>query len=124
MLGWLKKKLAESPSTVVVAPGVNKVHNIECRFNNGTNRHGKLGQDRWSDGQERFSLILRDLPAGHDRLRLFQCGECVSEFDRSGSKFEFRWKGMISDEIPLFVIGEELRVEAGGLVLTGIVEAD
>ena len=124
MLGWLKNKIAQSPSAVVVGPGVIKTHNIECRFRDGSTRHGKLGQDRWSDGQERFSLVLRGLPAGNEPVKLYRGDKLVSKFERSSGKLEFRWKGMSNDEIPRFEIGESLRVEVGGLELTGIVEAD
>ena len=120
----LKSKFVNSPNVVVTGAGVRKTHNVECRFRNGTSRHGKLGQDRWSDGQERFSLVLRDLPAGEDPVLLFRGNEKVSEFERSGTKLEFRWKGISSDTIPQFEIGEELRIETGGTVLSGIVEAD
>ncbi|MHA7819904.1 MAG: hypothetical protein ACX930_09690 [Erythrobacter sp.] len=124
VLNWLKKKIAESPSTVMTGPGVIKTHNVECRFRDGTRRHGKLGQDRWSDGQERFSVVLSDLPSGSDPVKLFRGTDLVSEFDRTGTTLEFRWKGMSSDDIPKFEIGESLRIEAGELVLEGVVEAD
>ncbi|WFL76277.1 hypothetical protein P7228_09730 [Altererythrobacter arenosus] len=120
----LKNKLADSPSMIVTGPGVLKTHDVECRFRNGATRYGKLAQDRWSDGQERFSLVLRDLPPGDEPVRLFRGEALISEFERNGSTLEFRWKGMSSEAIPQFEIGEQLRVEVGSLELTGTVEAD
>ncbi|MEP5938148.1 MAG: hypothetical protein ABJ239_07470 [Erythrobacter sp.] len=129
MFGWLKKKIAASPSMVVTGAGVLKTHDVEARFRqNGTadnSYHGKLKQSRWSDGQERFSLRLRDL--GHDHggeIVLFCNNNQVSEFELSGADLEFRWKGMSSDAIPQFEIGDQLRVDAGPLSLTAIVEPD
>ena len=124
IIAALRKKLVASPGFISVAPGVTKTHNVECRFRDGANHHGKLGQDRWSDGQERFSIYLRNLPRGEDPVKLFNENVLVSEFERSGSTFEFRWKGISSEAIPQFEIGEALRIECGGLQLTGVVEAD
>lgn len=124
VLNWLKKKIAESPNTVVAGPGVIKTHNVECRFRDGERRIGKLGQDRWSDGQERFSLNLRDLPQGSDPVRLYREGELVSEFEREGRTLAFRWKGMSGEDIPRFEIGQSLSIETGGMTASGVVEAD
>ena len=125
MFKWLRKKIANSPSTVVVGPGVLKTHNVECRFrDDNAARYGKLCQDRWSDGQERFSLVLRSLPVGDDPAQLYKGDELVSGFDRTGNKLNFRWKGMSSESIPKFDIGDVLRIEVGGLAIAGTVEAD
>ena len=127
ILGWLRDKIANSPSVVTTGPGVLKTHDVECRFYteaDNRKRVGKLRQDRWSDGQERFSLVLRDLPKGTDPVMLFRGDEMVSEFEREGSTFEFRWKGISSDAIPKFSIGDHLMIEVGGESFLGIVEAD
>ncbi|NVE95963.1 hypothetical protein [Altererythrobacter lutimaris] len=118
-------KYGDSASVVVTGRGVIKTHNVEARFRSGTMYHGKLGQDRWSDGQERFSLRLNKLTADHDgTLRLFRNGDEVSEFEITDSAISFRWKGISSDAIPQFDIGDQLRVEVGSMSLNAIVEAD
>ncbi len=129
MFGWLKKKIAESPSMVVVGEGVLKTHDVEARFRdaapNSKRFFGKLKQSRWSDGQERFSLRLRDLSSDHDgKLRLYRDADQVSEFELEGSAIEFRWKGMSSDAIPKFEIGDKLRIEVGSMSITATVEPD
>lgn len=124
LVTWLKRWIATSPSAIVTGPGVIKTHDVECRFSAGGRRYGKLGQDRWSDGQERFSLVLRNLPAGNEPVKLYRGAELLSQFERSGQRFEFRWKGMAGEDIPRFAIGEELRIECGELTMSGIVEAD
>ena len=124
MFKWIKEKIAASPTAVVTGPGVIKVHNVECRFRHAGTRYGKLGQDRWSDGQERFTLRLNRLPIRNGFVMLYRAGELVSEFEVSENAVRFAWKGMSDESIPQFEIGEELSIEAGDMVLTGIVEAD
>ena len=125
VIAGLRNKLTNSSSVVVTGKGVLKTHNVEAKFRSDTGYHGKLGQDRWSDGQERFSLRLSKLGSDHDgKLQLFRNGEQVSEFDVSGSAIDFAWKGMSSEAIPLFAIGDQLRVDVGSLSITATVEAD
>jgi len=129
MFGWLKRKITSSPIMVMTGPGVLKTHDVEAKFRqdiSGGNRYfGKLVQSRWSDGQERFSLRLRGLASGHDgKLRLYRDGDQVSEFDLAGSAIDFRWKGMSSDTIPKFEIGDRLRIDVGPMSIAAIVEPD
>lgn len=128
IIAALKNKLARSNSVVVTGPGVTKIHNIECKFRSeGGGRdiyHGKLSQDRWSDGQERFSLRLHKLPAHDGKIFLHRGSKLISEFDAKGSNVQFAWKGISSDTIPLFEIGEQLVIIVGSQKLAGTVEAD
>ncbi len=129
MFGWLKDKIASSPHVVVVGKGAHKTHNVECRLLSANpvrgEPFGKLSQDRWSDGQGRFKLYLRDLPADlNDKAMLYFRNEQVAEFDVSGGKLEFAWKGTTTDDMPKFEVGEELRVEIGSVSLSGIVKLD
>ncbi len=129
MFRWLEKTIKKSRSTVMTAPGVLKIHNAEAKFRSTSNDrrspYGKLSQDRWSDGQERFSLTLRNLPDTHGgKVRLLSEGNLVAEFDVSGSTLKFQWKGYSSEDIPLIAIGACVTIEAGSTVLNAIVEAD
>lgn len=128
VIGGLKKKLTNSSSLVVTGPGVLKTHNVECRFwsepEQGGVYHGKLSQDRWSDGQERFSLRLHKLPEVSEKVALFRDEQLVSEFDADGKSVNFAWKGMSTQDIPQFEIGEKLFVQCGSKRLSGTVEAD
>jgi hypothetical protein len=124
----LKNKIANSPNAVVTGPGVLKVHNVECRFWSERSGervyHGKLAQDRWTDGQERFSLRLNKLPAHNGKVPLYRADALVSEFEAKGTSAKFAWKGISDDSIPKFDIGEPLLIVCGSEKLTGTVEAD
>ncbi|MBV7266204.1 hypothetical protein [Erythrobacter ani] len=124
----VKRKAANSSSLIVTGPGVLKTLNIECLFwSEDSGRkiyHGKLSQDRWSDGQERFSLRLHNLPSNRGSVQLLRGDQRVSEFETQGSSVRFAWKGMISEEIPAFSIGENLAILVGDQKLTGTVEPD
>jgi len=124
MFGWLRNRTRASSSLVVTGPGVIKVHNVECRFRGAANSYGKLSQDRWSDGQERFRLKLRNLPAGEASVQLMRHGMLVGEFEVSGGRVRFVKVVKADEAVPKFEIGETLTIEAGRLTLTGIVEAD
>ncbi len=129
MFRWLKKAINRSQTTVITAPGVLKIHNVEAKFrcasNDRRSPYGKLSQDRWSDGQERFNLTLRNLPDSHGgKVRLLSEGKLVAEFNVSGSTLKFQWKGYSSEDIPLIAIGDCVTIEAGSTVFSAIVEAD
>ncbi|MCK0127601.1 hypothetical protein [Erythrobacter sp. F6033] len=129
MFRWLEKAINKSRTTVITAPGALKIHNVEAKFRSASNErrspYGKLSQDRWNDGQERFSLTLRNLPNSHGgKVRLLTEGNLVAEFDVSGSTLKFQWKGYSSENIPLIAIGDRVTIEAGSTVLSAIVEAD
>lgn len=126
-LAWLlKNKAANSANVIVTGPGVLKTHDVEAKFRSESRKFlGKLAQSRWSDGQERFSLRLQGLTADHGgKLSLYRNGDLVSEFDISGSAITFRWKGISSDAIPKFEIGDQVRVDVGAMSLSAIVEPD
>ncbi len=129
MFRWLEKAINRSRVTVMTAPGVLKIHNVEAKFrgvpNDRRSPYGKLSQDRWSDGQERFNLTLHNLPENHGgKVRLLCEGNLVAEFDVSGATLKFQWKGYSSEDIPLIAIGERVEVEVGSTVLSAIVAAD
>lgn len=121
----ISRKFRNSASVVVTGPGVLKTHDVEAKFRLNGKYHGKLAQSRWSDGQERFILRLRGLMADHDgQVRLFRNVDQVSEFEITGSALSFEWKGMSSDDIPKFEIGDQVRVDIGSMSLLATVEAD
>ena len=128
ILVWLKNNVSASASVVTTGPGVLKVHNVECAFwSEGAGKgvfHGKLSQDRWSDGQERFKLYLHKLPAGLETLRLYQGDTAIADFAVEGSKVRFASKGKVDESKPQFEIGTALEIRSGDFVLRGIVEAD
>lgn len=122
---WLKKNMSANASLVVTGPGVLKTHDVECKFRSDEGYHGKLSQSRWSDGQERFRLSLRKLPGGYTGpLSLIYQGERVAEFEVKSGILAFAVKGIADDSKPKFEIGEEVRLEFGSQMLTGVVEAD
>ncbi|MEP2735781.1 MAG: hypothetical protein ABJP34_05735 [Erythrobacter sp.] len=124
MFKWLRKKVADSPSLVVLDKDTKKTVDLECPFKAGDAYHGKLKQDRWNDGQERFSIRLHDLPPGSDPVKIYRGYTLVAEFEREGPKLDIRQKGMADDKIPEFRIGERLQIEVGGLKCDGIVRPD
>ncbi|MBX7459131.1 hypothetical protein K3152_12800 [Qipengyuania sp. 1NDH17] len=125
VLFWILKKGKNSSSVIVTGPGVLKTHDVECKFRTPAEWHGKLSQSRWSDGQERFTLNLRKLPGRYSGpVSLFYKGAHVGDFEAAHGKIAFSAKGMVDDGKPQFDIGEEVRLEFGGQVLTGTVEPD
>ncbi|MBX7528596.1 hypothetical protein [Qipengyuania vesicularis] len=124
-LFWIIRKGKNSASVVVTGPGVLKTHDVECKFRRPAEWHGKLSQSRWSDGQERFTLNLRSLPGRYSGpVSLTYKGEHIADFEAKYGKVAFAAKGMVDDGKPQFDIGEEVRLEFGGQILTGIVEPD
>ncbi len=108
--------------------GVLKTHNIECNFwSDGKGKrvyHGSIAQDRWSDGQERFSLNLYKLRGHEGTVALYRGDERIADFETAGTRARFAWKGIAGENIPKFEIGEELSIRFGGQTITGIVEPD
>lgn len=118
-------KMKGSASMVVTGPGVRKIHDVECKFRTGAQYHGDLDQSRWSDGQERFSINLRKLPGAYSGpVSMLHNGAHVADLEAKYGKLDFGWKGMADTDNPKFAIGDEVRLEFGGHVLRGIVEAD
>ena len=122
---WMMRKGKDSASVVVTGPGVLKTHDVECKFRSGGAYLGQLSQSRWSDGQERFTLNLRNLPERHSgTVAMHYKGGHVADFEAKSGKIAFAAKGMVDDGKPQFDIGEEVRLEFGGHTLSGIVEPD
>ncbi len=129
MFGLFKRNKAPGWSLVVVPEGEHKTHDVEARlYAPGAKRgqsSGKLSQDRWSHGVGRFRIRARKLDPQNDGTARLYCDDTlVSEFEVSGSSFEFRWRGDVTDDMPKFEIGQTIRLEAGSTVLTGVVEPD
>ena len=129
MLSWFREKVASAPALVVTGPGVFKTRNVEAKFRDergSPSLRGKLGQDGWSDGQERFTLRLRGLPdAPCGPIQLYRGSRLVAEFDHAGARFEFEWKGYRSTSVvPEFEIGDLLTIEVGDVSLSATVQAD
>ncbi len=114
-----------SSGVIVTGPGVRKIHDVECKFRSGSTYHGDLDQSRWSDGQERIEMNLRNLPGQYTgAVRMLKNGQHVADFDAANGQIRFAWKGQSDADTPRFEIGDEVRLELGGQTLTGIVEAD
>lgn len=125
ILLWGMGKLKGSNSVVVTKAGVLKTHDVECKFRTGALYHGDLDQSQWSDGQERFSINLRKLPDAYSgQVSMLHKGAHVADLEAANGRIDFSWKGQAGADKPKFEIGDEVRLEFGGHVLTGIVEPD
>lgn len=129
MFGLFKRTAKSGWALVVVPEGEHKIHDVEAKlYAPGTGRGrlcGKLMQDRWSHGVERFRLRARNLPSSADGMaRLFRDDELVSEFATTGGSLDFKWRGEVTDDMPRFEIGQKIRLVAGQTTLEGVVEPD